>query len=417
MVNKTLPKLRPDYANAVAFVLIVMASYASWLVNAGNLDLANANLPLACALGGLYCLLGTVGFAQVQRRQNRRAYWIALYFLVQFALGFGASALLRGMNSITILLIPLAWQSVLVRSRVALFLIIPALCLGLLILYGFLRPDWADAWRMSATQIAAVIAAVLFGQLTVREQDARAEVARLAADLQYKNEELRAYAATAEEAAIAAERNRLAREIHDSLGHYLTASTMQVQSARAMLRNQGHTADLPDVIDALGKAEGLAQEALDDVRRSVNALRETSIAQRSLPRALAELCNVTNNGAGATISFYVTGARRPLTPQADLTLYRVAQEGLTNVHKHAGASTVQMRLSYAADCVRLTIQDDGVGMVNSNGVGKHRIVGTAENGTGFGLIGLRERIGLLRGTLHVGTGEDGGCLLEAEVPL
>lgn len=421
MKSRGLSHSNTDGASAVAFVLIVVASYASWFINAGNLDLAAANLPLAVGLGVLYCVVGTVGFAWVQQSRSDRQLWIATYFLMQFAAGFWASWLLKGINSITILLLPLAWQSVLTRSATATILVNPMLCLGIVLLYGVLRPSWADAWRMSATLIAGIIAAILFGRLAVRAQDARAESSRLAADLQAKNAELRAYAATAEEAAIAAERNRLAREIHDSLGHYLTASAMQVQSARAMLTSSGLAAQVPEVVDALRKAEGLSQEVLVDVRRSVTALRETSIIQPSLPQAIRELCQSTEPRNGVAVRFTVTGHEQPLPPQAELTLYRVGQEGLTNIYKHAQASFAQVVLCYESRCVRLTVEDDGIGVtanhLDTNRLNRASPEGAVSSAYGFGLLGLRERLSLLGGKIDMKQSRVGGVLLQVEVPL
>lgn len=411
----------PNYAGSVAFVLIVFASYASWIVNAGSLDMANPGLPLAIGLGILYCIVGTVAFAWVDQLADRRTVWIAAYFLTQFVLGFGASFILKGINSITIMLIPLAWQSVLFRSRAALLVVNLLLCLGIVLLYGYLRPDWIEAWRMSATLIAGVVTAILFGQVTVREQDVRTEVVRLAADLQHKNMALQISAANAEKAAIAAERNRMAREIHDSLGHYLTAVAMQVQSARAMITSSGLAIQLPEVVDALRKAEGLSQEALTDIRRSVTALRETTVVQPSLPEALNDLCKASASDKSVGIHFSVEGVQRTLATQATLTLYRVAQEGITNIYKHAQASCAQIVLSYEHECVRLTVEDNGIGILSNDANIDGNLVSGRSDGdisahTGFGLMGLRERVRLLGGTIKMKNCVEGGFMIEVEIP-
>jgi signal transduction histidine kinase len=231
---------------------------------------------------------------------------------------------------------------------------------------------------------------VIFTQIAVNERKARAEVERLAA-------ELRQYAAQVEELAITKERNRLAREIHDSLGHYLTIINVQIEAARAIMDN-----DRQRALDGLSKAQMLAQKALAEVRRSVTALRASPIEDLPLSEAVAKLVD-EYSAAGIAAELVVTGAPRPLTPQAGLTLYRAAQEGLTNVRKHSQATHATLRLDYShARMVRLEVRDNGVGR--------------SGEGEGFGLLGVRERARLLNGEVRIHTAAGQGFTLEVELP-
>jgi signal transduction histidine kinase len=187
------------------------------------------------------------------------------------------------------------------------------------------------------------------------------------------------------------------REIHDGLGHYLTTIHMQIQAARSILNT-----DRPRAEQTLAKAQQLAHEALGDVRRSVAALRVAPADRVSLPEALAELAEAAQ-AAGLPTKVAVVGDMRPLDPPEEQTLYRAAQEGLTNARKHAQATGATLTLDFAdAKLVRLTVADDGRGASTTDG--------------GFGLIGLRERVQLVGGSLTLRTAPGAGLALIVEVP-
>src|SRR3954454_5359172 len=223
---------------AGAYALLLVDSYAAgdWRV---------------VLLGALVVLLGVFGFPAVERRRN---HWLtAAYFAAQLSLGvaiFGGSVL-----GGTFLLLVIVGQSVRVLPPWATLLIgapLPLLHLGM---------EWPDALREGVTFLVALIFLVGFSH-------AMASVERARAELDEANRQLREYAAQSEELATARERNRIAREIHDGLGHYLTTIHMQIQAARSILDT-----DRPRAEQALAQAQQLAHEALGDVRRSVAALR------------------------------------------------------------------------------------------------------------------------------------------------
>jgi signal transduction histidine kinase len=190
----------------------------------------------------------------------------------------------------------------------------------------------------------------------------------------------------------------LAREIHDNLGHYLTVVHVQLEAARAVMSENPERA-----LDALNKAQKLTQEGLSTVRRSVASLRESPVDNRPLVEAIGTLLGETRS-AGIVAELDVQGTRRTLELKTNLTLYRIVQEALTNVRKHARASRVDVNLDYQDHgSVRLVVKDNGVGTA---GIGND----------GFGLVGMRERVQLLGGELRIETGPGQGFSLEAVVP-
>jgi signal transduction histidine kinase len=171
---------------------------------------------------------------------------------------------------------------------------------------------------------------------------------------------------------------------------------MQVKAARAVLQSD------PAKVDAmLAKAQQQSEEALDAVRRSVRALREPR-STGPLPEALKALTEEVS-AAGVPTRFAVSGTVRPLPDEAQEALYRAAQEGLTNVRKHARATRAELLLNYGEAAVRVEVRDDGTG------------IGDAQS-PGFGLVGLRERAAHLRGRLRVDSAPGEGVTLTMEVP-
>jgi signal transduction histidine kinase len=202
----------------------------------------------------------------------------------------------------------------------------------------------------------------------------------------------------AEQLATTQERNRLARDIHDGVGHHLTVVQMQLQAARAVLRSDAARTEA-----LLAKAQRQAEEALDEVRRSVSTLREPRV-DRPLPEGLEGLA-AESSAAGVPTNLEVVGAARSLPAEAEQALYRTAQEGLTNVRKHAEATHARLVLDYSdAATVALEVHDDGRGMPPEPAA------------LGFGLLGLKERAARLGGQLAVDTTPGRGLTLRVEVP-
>jgi signal transduction histidine kinase len=335
---------------------------------------------LASLLTAAYVTLGIVGFDRVERVGRR---WLtAAYFGLMLPLG----AALFGMSPIggTFLLLGLAAQSIRALPGWAALLV----CVPLPFLH--LPMGWPHALREGAVFAAAL------GFLYVQSRAIRTiERARIALD--QANQQLRRYAAEREELAAERERNRIAREIHDGLGHYLTTIHMQLQATRAILDRDRLRAD-----QTLAQAQHLAHEALADVRRSVGLLRSGSIDRPPLLEALRILV-ATTESAGLPATLVLHGSARSLGPLVEHTVERAAQEGLTNARKYAAATHVTLTLDYThPTLLRLTVSDDGQGARTTDG--------------GFGLISLRERAHLLGGRLFVATAPEQGFTFTLEVP-
>ncbi len=241
--------------------------------------------------------------------------------------------------------------------------------------------------------LASFAFVIVFTRIAVREKHTREHAEKLAAELAVANDQLREAALRAEELAMARERNRLAREIHDSLGHYLTTVAVQLEAARAL-----HATEPARALGAVEKAHGLTREALVEVRRSVGALR----AEGPVRPLVDRLRELAEGEIGARVELKILGEVRRLGPEVEHGLFRVAQEGLTNARKHAGANVVKLTADFsAANRVAVRVEDDGRGCAEPTG--------------GFGLTGLRERVALLGGTVTAGNGEAGGFALRVEL--
>jgi signal transduction histidine kinase len=333
----------------------------------------------------VFVVLATAGFGWVHRRDSRAL--AAGYLAVQLGLGYatfvlsaaavGAVLLLVVLVSQSVLLLPLPWVAVLVA-------VLPLVHLGM---------AWEDGLREGLGTFTAGVFAAALTYLHVREQRARGALAQA-------HRQLQEYAVRAERLAATQERNRVARDIHDGLGHALTVVQMQVKAARAVLGVDPAKADA-----VLAKAQRQAEEALVEIRRSVAALREPLSVP--LPDALRELADEMS-AAGVPTGVEVRGPARGLAAEAEESLFRAAQEGLTNVRKHAQATTAELRLDYSRPAaVRLEVRDDGTGLVAASQP-------AAE--TGYGLVGVRERAAHLGGLMSVESAPGRGLTLRVEVP-
>jgi signal transduction histidine kinase len=225
----------------------------------------------------------------------------------------------------------------------------------------------------------------------LRESNQRAEL--LLAELEQTR------AAQAQAAALA-ERQRLAREMHDVLAHSLSGLVLNLEGARLLAGRGG--AD-PQVGDAIGRAHRLAKTGLEEARRAIGMLHDDALPG---PERLADLAAEFEGDSGVACKVAVVGDNeRDLGTDGRLTFYRVTQEALTNIRKHARADRVEIRLAYEPSGTRLAIEDfDRC----------HERQAPAD-GTGYGLTGMRERAELLGGTLTAGP-TDGGFLVELWVP-
>jgi len=207
--------------------------------------------------------------------------------------------------------------------------------------------------------------------------------------------------------ALVEERNRLAREVHDTLAQELTGIALQLEAADALLDSS------PDRARArIRQALERTRESLDEARRSVLDLRAGPLERQTLPAALDALGQrfAAETGIAVTTEVAIVGPRLPA--RIEEALYRIAQEALVNVRRHAQASTVQLTLRLDGDYVQLTVADNG------RGFDVERKNPKSDSSThGFGLIGMQERARLLSGTMRICSDNDAGARIEVAIPL
>ncbi|WP_089250805.1 sensor histidine kinase [Asanoa hainanensis] len=251
-------------------------------------------------------------------------------------------------------------------------------CVALVVVTFHLTiPHWyAEAEPVSDLLMFSVglVLTIAMASVAVAEQRGRARVADLSA---------------------AAERNRVARDIHDGLGHHLTAITLLLEKAETF-----RDLDPPAADRAVQEARQSARRALQDVRESVRALRPGG-PPFHLSTALTDLAGQVDDGRTA-VRVDVTGDERRYDTEALIALYRAAQEGITNSRRHAGANLISVNVALGAASARLVVADDGCGFPASR--------------EGFGLTGMRERVQLAGGSVAISSGPGAGTTLTVTVP-
>lgn len=384
------PESRFNAQGSLAFVSVTATCFAQFLFMR-SFPGEPWQVPVTFGLGAVYSVLMLVD-SHCERRFGRG--WGVGLYLVECLLATAMVYVSPARGFFGIVVLPLVSQAIFDYGAlwaVAVGAYFYVALIGVFVVYN----GWGAIPEVALSYFAAFAFTVIFSAMTKRAVAARERAEELSRELEEANRRLREHAAQAGEFAATQERNRLAREIHDGLGHYLTVVKVQLDAAGALLPGQPDRAR-----ESVEKAAALAASALDDVRRSVGALR--SEAKRPpLAEALRELARE----AGLPVAIRVEGQPRGLSPGIEHALFRSAQEGLTNVRKHAGAGAADLLLDYRApDRVTLVVTDEGGGADPKRAAG------------GFGLTGIRERIEVLGGTVAAGNRPAGGFSLAIEVP-
>lgn len=224
------------------------------------------------------------------------------------------------------------------------------------------------------------------------------KLSQTAEELKVVNIQLENYSKKSEEMAKTKERNRLAREIHDTIGHTLTSMATGLEACRALLNR-----DLEKTKVQLDKIIDLAKKGLLDIRRSVSELRPDTLERFSLIPAIRKLCEDINDCANTKVALNIKGEVFKLNADEEETIYRVIQEGITNAVRHGQATEIQVELSFVTGNLWLE--------VNDNGVGSEKIV------EGFGLKHIKERVEMLSGWAEFHGKESGGFSIRAHIPV
>jgi signal transduction histidine kinase len=263
-------------------------------------------------------------------------------------------------------------------------------------LLGQLRSGATTGDLFTFTVVPGLALILTRGAVRNRQLTADAHAAR--AELLEREHELRA------QEAVADERARIARELHDLVAHNVSVMVVQAGVERHSLSE-----DQASTRAALESIEQAGRQAMDEARRLLGVLRpggrrEDLEPQPGVGQIEALVDRVRR--AGLPVTLTIEGDREPLPPGLDLCAYRIVQEGLTNALKHAGPARAEVVLRYARHALDIDVRDDGRGAGAGNG-----------DGSGHGLIGMRERVALYNGQLQVGPGSEGGFEVRARLPL
>ena len=216
------------------------------------------------------------------------------------------------------------------------------------------------------------------------------------------NERLQQYAATVEDLTISRERNRLARELHDTLAHSLSAVTVQLEAVRSLWQ-----VDPERGRSILDQADATARTGLTEARRALRDLRASPLQDLGLVLALRDLGETAAKRSGASLELHLpTQVVGHLPPVVEQGIYRIAQESLENVVRHAQASAIALTLELAEGALLLVIEDDGLGTSPDDAKGEE----------GLGIRGMQERARLIGGQLRITAGMEGGTRVEMTVP-
>jgi signal transduction histidine kinase len=271
---------------------------------------------------------------------------------------------------------------------------VTALGLGLSVASTAIRGDVVGEYFGA---LPAVILPAISGRIVRRLREDAQRLAELTVHLERERER-------AEHAAVAEERGRIARELHDVVAHGVSVIAIQADAAEAALERDPELARAP-----LRTIRASAKEAMTEMRRLLGVLREDDDGGELLPQPglglLGELVEHAR-AAGVDVTLTTDGEPRPLAPGLDLSAYRIVQEGLTNVRKHAAGAPARVTVTWAPRELGLEVRDAGPGAGAVNGTG----------GGGHGLVGMRERVRMHGGELHAGPAPEGGFAVRARLP-
>jgi signal transduction histidine kinase len=366
--------------------LFLLVSYFLWLSVTIRwiTEFLEEGHPQTWLITGMLLLFGLLMGLEPILTQNS-TWRTHLYLAFQTTLVFLASLLHFQLDFFAILYLPLCGQAFFLFPRRTaigwLSLLILATVVGQIIQFG-----WPEALSFIFLYSGALIFVAAFSDITLQAEAARRRSENLLAQLQEVNEQLQAYADQAEKLAVANERNRLARDLHDSVAQTLYGLTLQSEAASRKL-----AAGQPEAVeDDLREIRDSAQETLQETRLLIFELRPPILEEEGLAAALRTRLDAVEARSGLRIINEIRDVGR-LAPQVETAFYRIAQEALNNSMKHAQASEIKVALNREEATLHLAIVDNGIGFSVEN-PGRHG---------GIGLQGMRERAEQIGGQLYL----------------
>jgi signal transduction histidine kinase len=351
-------------------------------------------------LAAMLALLSVMAILQARSPDERSPRWqLHLYLGIQGALIGALMILIPGWTMFPTLFCILSVQAILYLSA----------SIGIYWVATYVLTT-AVLFTLSFNLQEGLVALILYGGINaffgsyasalLRANAARRESQSLLEELREAHGQLQEYALRAEEMAVLEERTRLAREMHDTLGHRLTVASVQLEAAERLCPTDAERA-----AGLVGTVREQVREALAELRATVATLRTPVQEDLQLRSAQRRLMDQFEEVTGLTVHRVLPDELPPLPNAHRQALYRAAQEALTNVQKHAQARQVWLVLATAEGAISLLVSDDGRGLAGSS------------NGAGFGLQGLRERAEQLEGELHVEPRQGGGTQVSFRLPL
>jgi signal transduction histidine kinase len=377
----------------LAFALVVFISFFTIFSSAPITD--PLSMLLIIFLGIAYVTIGIYGFSYAHNSDSQK--FKIIYFVIQLFFGGAIVYLGKGAGINALVLLPLVAHSAMMLDQDKLLIVNVGIIVTYIVsVFGYSH-SLQEIWKGAPFFFAGQVVILIFTQMAVTELNARIRLQTLADELSEANKHLKEYADKVKDLTITQERNRMAREIHDGLGHYLTILNMQLKAASATLekdKNKSHR--------MIESAIHLTSEALIDVRNSVFTLRQDPEEIEPLVERIRSIIESSKNNEN-TFTFTVLGNPVPLKPQIDLSLYRGVQEMVNNVIKHSKSKNAEIKIDYSdPDIVELTCNDDGIGNENF------------ENG--FGINGMNERVKLLNGIVKIITKKAKGYSISISIP-
>lgn len=388
------PKVERDPRLFMWFMTLVIGiMYLVTLVEQPAVRQAGTLIPLTILL-----IIHVILHWQLERITARpsRVFW---YILVQGGLAFAISVLAQGFGLIFAVFMALIGEAVgllrLTRQGVlAIVYYLALLVTGLVQLLG-----WDSSGFLILGTVPMVIFVVIYVTLYMRQNEARERAQHLAAELEAANRQLSEYAAQVEDLTIANERQRMARELHDTLSQGLAGLILQLEAVDAHLAN--HRTEKARAI--VSTAMDQARVTLAEARRAIDDLRRPSLDD--LEAALRLEISRFNGATGIPVHLH-TDPTPPLPDPIKETLLRTVAEALTNIANHARAQNVTVEVRMKDENLSVTVHDDGVGFDPSAIPSGH-----------YGLLGIQERARLVNGSFDIQSGHGNGTILRIQIPL
>jgi signal transduction histidine kinase len=354
--------------------------------------------PLTWAISLILLLYGLLMILEplLTRDSKARAY---IYLALQTALVFIASLFYYELDFFALLYMPLCGQAMFLLPRreglLWLGILIAVTAVGLVIQFGL-----PEALSFILLYTAALVFVAFFVLMVQRADEARQRSEELLAQLQSAHDQLQTYANQAEDLAIANERTRLARDLHDSVAQTLYGLTLQAEAASRKL-----AAGQPDAVkEHLHAIQEDARQTLQETRLLIFELRPPVLESHGLAAALKERLDAVETRGGLRMQLDLQDVQG-LEPEVETGLYRIAQEALNNAARHAAASELHVRLAQNAPGVTLQITDNGRGFDP----------GAIPAGS-LGLLGMAERVQQMNGRLTIDSATGEGTTINVEVP-